>query len=148
MNPPVSAPIVHTPCGGMKIAKLAMTPNKTRILTAPPTRHALVLGRRETTHSVGANPNSLIRLATSLCSLRSGGISDSDKRGQKSGLTVPSRRELTEALTGGFECLDCLAERKPYNRMSPFRDTKEAGTWYGSYTSILGESLGESRVVL
>ena len=69
----------------------------------------------EATHCVGANPNNLIRPATSLRLLRSGRTLGSDKRGQKSGLAVPSQRELTEALTGGFECLDRLAKREPYN---------------------------------
>ena len=65
MTPPVRAPIVHTPWGGMKNAKLAITEDSTKIPTAPLTRHTLVLGRREATHSVGVNPNNLIRLATS-----------------------------------------------------------------------------------
>gem|GEM_PF-1588114 len=97
------------------MAKLAMTENRTRIPTAPPTRHAFVLGRMEATHCVGANPNNLIRPVTSLRSLRSGRTLGSDKRGQDSGLAVPRGRELTEALTGGFECLDRLAKREPYN---------------------------------
>ena len=65
MTPPVRAPIVHTPWGGMKTAKLAIIENRTKILTAPLTRHTLVLGRIEATDSVGVNPNSLIRLSTS-----------------------------------------------------------------------------------
>ena len=59
---------------------IAMSENKTIVLAAPPTLHAFVLGRMNTTDSAGGNPKSLMRLATSIGPVGSRRILDSDKR--------------------------------------------------------------------